>query len=277
MKKILLSLSFVFMLSLINAQSLRVASYNLRYDNPGDSLDQWKNRYTYVADLIQLYDFDIFGTQEGLKHQLEDLKKNLPGYNYIGIGRDDGIDKGEHSAIFYKTNTFKLVDKGNFWLSPVTDKPNKGWDAACIRICSWGRFEEIASGKTFYFFNVHYDHKGETAQKESSKLIVEMIKKIAGNADVILTGDFNVDEHHEAYNYIKASGAFRDAYDLAPVRFAPGGTFTGFKLTAKPVGRIDHIFLSKGFNVARYGILTNTYNSRFPSDHFPVFAEVMLQ
>lgn len=274
MKKAIVTLGFCFMLALMNAQTLRVATYNLRYDNPGDSLDRWKYRYPAVADLVQLYDFDIFGTQEGLRHQLEDLKKELSGYEYIGVGRDDGDQKGEYAAIFYKTGKFKLLANGNFWLSPVTDKPNKGWDAALPRICSWGKFEEIKTGKTFFMFNVHFDHLGVQARIESARLVTDMIKKIAGNSVCILTGDFNFDENHESYTFLKTSGLLKDAYDLAGLRFAPGGTFTGFDITAKPVGRIDHIFVTADFQVIRYGILTNTYNGRYPSDHFPVFAEM---
>jgi endonuclease/exonuclease/phosphatase family metal-dependent hydrolase len=252
-----------------------VATYNLRYDNPGDSLDLWKNRLPVMADLIQLYDFDIFGTQEGLNHQLEDLKKEMTGYSYIGIGRDDGNKKGEYSAIFFKVDKFKLITGGNFWLSAVTDKPNKGWDAAFPRICTWGEFKDLESQKSFFLFNVHFDHLGEIARKESAKLMVEMVKKIAGKSQAILCGDFNFNENHESYALIKSSGILNDAYDLAGLRFEPSGTFNAFDITTHPVGRIDHLFLTPGIQVLRYGILTNTYHGRYPSDHFPVFAEII--
>jgi endonuclease/exonuclease/phosphatase family metal-dependent hydrolase len=264
-----------FGLTTVSAQNLRVATYNLRYDNPGDSLDAWPFRIHAVAGVIGLYDFDIFGTQEGLKHQLEDLKKELPGYEYIGVGRDDGAQQGEHVAIFFKTAKLKLHSQGNFWLSPVTDKPNRGWDAALPRICTWGQFEVIATGKTFYLFNVHFDHIGEVARKESAKLVLEMMKKTAANLPCMLTGDFNFNEDHESYALINTSGLVKDAYDSSPLRITPNGTFNGFNVRGKPVGRIDNIFITPAFQVVRYGILTNTYNGRFPSDHFPVFAELI--
>ena len=119
----------------ISSQELRVATYNLRYDNPQDSLNNWQYRKNTVAKLIQFHDFDIFGTQEGLKHQLDYLEAEMPGYTYIGEGRDDGKEAGEYSAIFYKKDLFELLDKGTFWLSEDTTKPNKGWDAALPRIC----------------------------------------------------------------------------------------------------------------------------------------------
>jgi endonuclease/exonuclease/phosphatase family metal-dependent hydrolase len=259
----------------VQAQQFHIATYNLRYDNAGDSLDSWKTRFPVIAGMVQLYEFDLFGTQEGLYHQLEDLKRELPGFEYIGVGRDDGDKAGEHSAIFYRTDKFTLLDKGNFWLSPITDRPNKGWDAALPRICSWGKFKEKSSGFIFYQFNVHFDHKGEQARRESAKLVVDIMKKIAGKSPAILTGDFNLNEKHESYVIINTSGYLKDAFELAPVRFAPNGTFNGFDVKGKPEGRIDHIFLTKEFKVTGYGILTNMYNGHFPSDHFPVMAKVV--
>jgi endonuclease/exonuclease/phosphatase family metal-dependent hydrolase len=259
---------------MMSGQSLRVATYNLRFDNPRDSLNAWPHRSDYVTNLILLHDFDIFGTQEGLKHQLEDLKTGLNFYDYIGVGRDDGDTQGEHAAIFYKTDKLKLQSHGDFWLSPVTEKPNKGWDAALPRICTWGRFKDIGSGKEFYLFNVHFDHLGEMARRESAKLIINKIGEIANGIPCILTGDFNFDEHHESYTYLNTSGLLKDTYDLADIRYAPDGTFNGFNVNSIPEGRIDHIFITPAFRVRRYGILTNTYHNRYPSDHFPVFAEI---
>lgn len=266
----------VFMMCSVNfyAQSFNVATYNLRYDNPGDSLDLWKNRLPVIANMIKFYDFEIFGTQEGLKHQLNGVRELLPDYSYIGVGRNDGKDGGEHAAIFYKTSRFKLLEQGNFWLSQQTDHPNKGWDAALPRICSWGKFTDRSSGLTFYMFNIHFDHVGVVARQESSRLILSKIKEMAGKTPVILTGDFNVDENNESYLLLKNSGVLSDAFDLAKVKFAPSGTFNNFDITGKPEGRIDHIFLTSGFDVQRYGILTNTYNGRYPSDHFPVMVQV---
>ena len=111
--------------------SLTVASYNLRNANGSDSArgDGWGQRYPVIAQIVQYHDFDIFGTQECFLHQLKDMKEALPGYDYIGVGRDDGKDKGEHSAIFYRTDKFDIVEKGDFWLSETPDVPSKGWDA----------------------------------------------------------------------------------------------------------------------------------------------------
>jgi len=268
------------------AQRFNIGTYNLRYANHGDTLhgNGWGQRLPVIAGIVRFHDFDIFGTQEGLYHMLEELRDSLPGYAYIGIGRDDGKHAGEHSAIFYKTGKFKLLEHGNFWLSDTTDRPNKGWDAVLPRICTWGKFREIGSGFVFYMFNLHMDHVGVKARAESSKLILARIKTFPPGAAVILTGDFNVDQTNEGYKLINESGVLRDCYELAPIRLALNGTFNNFRSDSKTESRIDHIFVSRQFSVDRYGILTDTYRSkddstgrytaRTPSDHFPVMAQV---
>jgi endonuclease/exonuclease/phosphatase family metal-dependent hydrolase len=280
--------------------TFNIGTYNLRNANHGDSLNGngWGQRLPVIAKLIQFHDFDIFGTQEGLYHQLEGLKDSLPGYTYIGIGRDDGVHAGEYSAIFYKTGKFKLLESGNFWLSTITDKPNKGWDAVLPRICSWGKFEVIKNGFVFYMFNLHMDHRGVVARAESSKQVLSKIKTFPANTPVILTGDFNVDQTNESYTLINTSGILTDSYELAAIRYAQNGTFNNFHADNKTDSRIDHIFVGKQFKVTRYGILTDTYrlktgdsagkttgnapsevvlkpySARTPSDHFPVMAQV---
>lgn len=265
-----------------SAQKMTVATYNIRNDANSDDVKNgngWQQRLPEVCNLIKYHNFDIFGTQEGLYHQLENIKEQLPELDYIGAGRDDGKQAGEYSAIFYKKDKYKLLSSGDFWLANNSSKPNLGWDAVCIRICSWGKFKEKSSGKVFYFFNMHADHVGVKARKEGAKLVLEKIKKIAGKQPTILTGDFNVDQENESYIYLDTSDLLRDSYNLSPIKYANNGTFNAFNLTRKTDERIDHIFLTKNFRVIRYGILTDIYwdkNSvpRIPSDHYPVVAEI---
>ncbi|MBN9295422.1 MAG: endonuclease/exonuclease/phosphatase family protein [Filimonas sp.] len=272
----------------LHAQHFNIGTYNLRYANHGDSVkgNGWGQRCPVIANMVRYHQFDIFGTQEGLYSQLQSLKDSLPGYTYIGVGRDDGKQAGEHSAIFYRTDKFQLVESGNFWLSTITDKPNKGWDAVLPRICTWGKFKEKSSGFTFIFFNLHMDHVGVQARSESAKLIFEKIKAMPANTPAILTGDFNIDQNNPGYTLINTSGILRDAYELSPVKLATNGTFNNFDANSFTASRIDHIFVSKNFNVKRYGILTDTYRTnenpedrkgwvaRTPSDHYPVLIEV---
>lgn len=245
---------------------MNVATYNLRLSNLGDSLqgDGWGQRAPYVAKLIQYHEFDIFGTQEGKHHQLEDLKAMMPEYEYIGVGRDDGAQGGEYAAIFYKPERFELLDSGNFWLSEDTTQPNKGWDAECIRVCTWGKFLDKLSGNTFVHFNLHMDHIGVVARAESAKLILEKIKAFPEKLPVMLSGDFNVDQLNESYLLLQNSGILSDAYTTADMVYANNGTFNAFQPDAMTEERIDHIFLSPEFKVKKYGILTDTYRS--PAD-----------
>jgi endonuclease/exonuclease/phosphatase family metal-dependent hydrolase len=187
-------LAFAFLTTAGFAQKspiITIASYNLRYDNKGDGINAWPNRKEMVKGLVRFHEFDIFGTQEVLINQLRDVAE-LPGFAFLGKGRDDGKEGGEHSAIFYRKERFKVLKNGDFWLSETPDKPGKGWDATCCnRICSWAKFQDLNTKKEFYFFNVHFDHQGVEARRQSGHLMLKKIKEIAGNTPTILTGDFN--------------------------------------------------------------------------------------
>lgn len=278
-----------------------VASYNIRQINSGDSAagNGWDVRCPVVASLINFHGFDIFGTQEGFKSQLEDLRKELPGYEYIGVGRDDGKEAGEHSAIFYRTDLFDLLDHGDFWLSETPDKPGLGWDAACVRICTWGKFLHKPSGKEFMFFNLHMDHVGEVARVESAKLVKQRIKEIGGGIPAFVTGDFNVDQTTPVYSTFVGDGSLKDSYEATDFRYALNGTFNNYSSDDFTESRIDHIFTTPEVKVRKYGVLTDTYRTpddpsdvdakdapkeirvrkytaRTPSDHFPVMAVIDL-
>ena len=165
-----------------NAVPLRVATYNLRMNTASDGPNAWPNRADMVRDLIRYHDFDVFGTQEGFIGQLKDITE-LPGYAFVGRGRDDGQEAGEHSAIFYRKARLQLLQTGDFWLSETPDQPSKGWDATCCnRLCTWARFKDLETKKDFYFFSVHFDHQGVEARRQSGLLMVRKVKEIAGSA-----------------------------------------------------------------------------------------------
>lgn len=270
----------------VGAQALYVGSYNVRNQNDSDTNDGngWTQRCPVICSVLNYQLPDIFGVQEALVGQMKDLTSGLNGYAYIGVGRDDGKESGEYAAIFYRTSKVRLLDKNNFWLSETPDVVSKGWDAKHIRICSWGKFQLIESGKVFYFFNLHMDHVGTTARRESAKLVVQKIKEYAGDdAAVILTGDFNVDQKNEIYNIFTDSGILRDSYMAARQRYAENGTCTGWSVNNVTDSRIDHLFVSNSFDIERYGILgtcywrkesNGNYTCRMNSDHYPVFARL---
>ena len=239
------------------AQTLTVASYNLRNANPKDAAqgDGWAQRCPVIADLVR-----------------------------FGVGRDDGVEKGEYAPILYKRDRFRLLDSGHFWLAEDSTRPVKGWDAAYVRICTWGRFLDRKSRKRFWFFTLHTDHKGQHSQIESCRLVLDKIREMCRGERVVLTGDFNVGETSDCHALLCESGILGDAYDAAPIRLATTGTENWFDPDVKTFRRIDHVFITPGFRPLRYGILTDTYRvptdtagkyrAHTPSDHFPVVVEL---
>ena len=256
---------------------MRISTFNLRMDTPNDGENAWPHRKEMVKGLIRFHDLDIVGTQEGFKHQLDDILE-LGNYAYTGAGRDDGKDAGEHSAIVYKKERFDLLHSGNFWFSETPDIPGKGWDATCCnRICSWAQFRDKSSGVAFYVFNVHYDHQGKEARKNSSLLLIEKIKKMAGNTPVFVTGDFNATPESEPIQVIYTSGLLRDSYQATKEPpYGTTGTFNSFRTDAPMESRIDYIWVTPQVNVRKYGVLNEMQYGRFPSDHFPVAIETTL-
>ena len=192
MKRILFVLLTIVLVGaqVTKAEKLTVASFNIRYHNSSDSIEGngWKQRCPVICNLIRFNDFEIFGAQEVLYDQLLDMQTGLPEYDYIGVGRDDGKTKGEYAPIFYQKDKFKALESGHFWLSEITDRPNKGWDAALPRICTWAKFRDLKTGFEFFFFNLHMDHIGVEARKNSAKLILKKISEMCSGQPVILTG-----------------------------------------------------------------------------------------
>lgn len=288
MKKIIFSAIIFFLSTNIYAQDLTVGSYNIRNDSGDDRKngDGWEQRCPILSQQVLFNDFDIFGAQEVLHHQLENLLQNLPQYAYIGVGRDDGLTKGEYAPIFYKKERFKLLKSGHFWLSENTSEPNKGWDAVLPRICTWGQFKDVKKKKKVWFFNLHFDHVGVEARKQSALLVMNKIKEMCGKDAVILTGDFNVDQSNEGYKLFANSDMLNDTYETAAIRYALNGTFNAFKSDRLTNSRIDHIFVSDRFKVDRYGILTDSYRTPkddnalhtgdFPKEVFSMKAEVRM-
>ncbi len=272
----LLTVCFLASVLTTSAQTITVATYNIRNDNTGDTGNLWINRAPIVANLIRFHDFDVFGVQEALKNQVDDISKALPEYRCYGIGRDDGISAGEHSEVYFKKDKFTLLKSGDFWLSATPDKPGIGWDAKCCnRICSWVLLKDIKSNKKFYFFNVHFDHEGVVARVESAKLIIRKIKEIAGNTPALFTGDLNGGRDKEWYKLLASSGLLTDTHSAVKYPYENNSSFNGFH-TPKETTVIDHIFATKQFTTIKWGILTDTYFGKYPSDHFPVMAVVKL-
>lgn len=260
--------------------SIIAATYNVRVDNANDAKkgDGWRVRLPKIADVIRFNSFDIFGSQEVHPAQLADMAKVLPEYSYIGKA---------HTPVFFNKERLECMESGDFTLSPDGNDKIPAWDAAYVRSCTWGKFRDKISGKHFWFFNIHFDHKGEKARVESARLMLSKITEICKDPSLaIFTGDFNCNQNSEPYGIITNSDIFSDSFKLTKNKLAWGGTFNGFDPQKYNHSRIDHIFLGKSFNVKRFGILYLSYRSeeendsgsavkvRMPSDHYPVMVEL---
>ena len=256
--------------------TLRVASFNIRYHNPNDGEHAWPNRVDRVASTILFNQADLIGMQEALKDQVMDLEHALPGYSWVGVGRDDGKEEGEYAPIFYKTTRFELLDSGTFWLSQTPDVPgSKDWDAALTRIATWARFKEQATSKEFFLFNTHFDHRGAVAREKSAALIANQVVRLSGSTPAIVTGDFNFVETTPGYAVLTES--LRDAmYHTEQPHHGPTGTFSGFEVGSDLKNRIDYIFVTEQIDVLQHAILSDNWNGAYASDHLPVLATVRI-
>ena len=272
MKKIFFG--FLMAANLFFSQDLKVMTYNIRLSLESDKENSWNNRKDDALALMSYYHPDYFGVQEAVPQQMIDIKTNLKDYDFVGVGRDDGKNQGEYSAIFYDKNKLEVTKSGTFWLSETPEKPSKGWDAAYNRVCTYAFFKIKKTGKQFLAMNLHFDHVGDVARVNSAKLILEKIKKLnPKNVPLTLTGDFNLTDDSEPIKIISKSldNVF---YHSKKTHYGPKGTFTGFDINTIPQDRIDYIFV-KGFEV----LSNRTINDRrenllYPSDHFPILAEI---
>ncbi len=254
---------------------LKAMTFNIRYDNPADSANNWKYRRGAVVDMIRDLQPGVLGIQEGLAHQVAYLDSALTDYAYVGVGRDDGKQAGEYAAIFYNDSLYSALESGNFWLSATPDSASFGWDAACIRIATWVKLEERATGKRFLCLNTHFDHIGKVARTESAKMIAARSAELADSLPFLIMGDFNSSVSDPALLPLVQNPALRELRATASAR--PDSlvdyTFQGFRSRPGRVPRecIDHIFYSSGFTPLYYAVVTEGYGVPFLSDHFPVW------
>jgi len=280
MKNILL-ICLLINASVANSQSLNVMTFNLRYNNTGDSLNAWTYRKDNAASQILFYNVHLLVVQEALNDQMMDLLQRLPKYKTFGGGRDDGKTKGEYSAIFYDSIRLEKLDGAMFWLSQTPDVPgSKGWDAAITRMVTWCKFKDKQTQKIFFAFNTHFDHIGKIARAESAKMILQKVKEIAGLTPVIFSGDFNATPSDDPIKIIVDPSNPDHLIDSKLIsrtpHYGPQGTFNGFESKEKINEPIDHIFIKNNVKVLKHATLSESWQGRFSSDHFPVFAIVEL-
>lgn len=258
--------------------AIRAMTFNIRYNEPRDGVNAWPNRKSKVADVITKYRADLIGVQEAQFDQLKDLELLLPELAWVGVGRTDGKIGGEFSAILYKRSRFTLLDTNTFWLSEAPETPgSKGWDADYPRIVSWARFRDRVTKKTFYHFNTHFDHRGEKARVESSRLLLGRVRSIAGRSPFVVTGDFNARESTDVYKILVSGSPAKlvdTRYSSRSDHTGPASTFNEFKELV-PEMKIDYIFVSEKTRVARHVAIDDRPGGLWPSDHLPVLAEIV--
>ena len=258
---------------------LNVMTFNIRMDTPADGENRWEARIPVVKSYMETAAPDIAGMQEVLHNQLLDITDIMPGYGYVGTGRDDGKTGGEYSPVFYREKRFNLVDQGQFWLSETPEIPgSRSWDAAITRIVTWAALEDKKSGKVIYVFNTHFDHRGVQARRNSVELMSARIPEIAGDSPVIVTGDFNIRKESDDYRFMADTFSGKNGLtnvqliSMEPVTGA-GSTFNGFRSDTEP-RVIDFIFADENFGVRSYRVDEVMENGVFISDHWPVVAEI---
>ncbi len=285
----------------------RIASYNIRLagsvarpvDKPPNC---WTCRVDRMCGLIKKHNFELMGLQEAEPQQIDDMLEVLgPKWSYVGVGREDGKRHGEHSCIFFNNERFKVTAHDTFWLSETPNVPgSKSWKTACTRVCTWADVTDLKSGKSFVFFNTHLDHISKQARLNGMRLIMQRMNELRKGRPVFFTGDMNTppDENKmerslliELVNdpareiperfgpYSLAAAALFDAAEVSRTPHkGPRKTFNGFKFEEEPKGKpIDFIFVSEGIKVLTHMTLNDSHNRLYPSDHFPVAADVVVE
>lgn len=258
-------------LMVLNAQNTSIMTYNIKLDHPKEGVNSWTNRKPFFLNQLKFYEPDILGVQEAMPNQMRDIDSLLVNYNFVGVGRDDGKNMGEYSAIFYNKNKFVVLESATFWLSETPYQVSMGWDASYNRICTYALLKDKMSKKLFWVFNTHLDHIGKLARTESSKLILNKIQQLnTGNLPLILMGDFNLEPETEPIKFIKTElNDSRDISIAAP--FGPSGTFNHFKFDTPVNRRYDYIFVNNKISVQKYAVLSDSWDCKYPSDHLPVY------
>ncbi|MBN1515925.1 endonuclease/exonuclease/phosphatase family protein [Candidatus Sumerlaeota bacterium] len=254
-------------------QTLNVISFNVRYSKGDDGENSWKNRRAMLFYYLREQQPDLIGAQEILRPQLKQITEALPGYQWIGVGRENGKRKGEYAAIFYRADRLKPLDSGTFWLSEKPEKPGSmSWNTACTRICTLAQFLDLATSQTFWHYNTHFDHVSGKARENSARLIIERMKQQAGDAPIILTGDLNTGEDDVCVRILKDAG-LRDTFRVIHPYVEGVRTFHDFN-GGHEGEKIDYIFVSPQWKVQTAAIDFFNQEDRYPSDHYPVTTKI---
>lgn len=250
---------------------MRIMSCNLRYDNKNDGEYRWENRFPAMKEVWREYNPDIIGVQEGLPHQIEDIKETFNSLKYFGTGRE--INKeGEQVGIFFNKDKFNIIDKGNFWLSKTPKiVGSKDFNSDVPRLVNWIIFNNNNIDENFMFLNTHLDNKSKLAREKSSEIISNFVKEKSNIKNVIITGDLNTTPEAKPIIFLK------DNLDLKDALLEIGendATFHDFK--GKGIVRIDYILCSNKIDVKEGAVIKKQYSGIYPSDHYLLYVDVSI-
>lgn len=280
MKRIffLLFITLISITSFAQTENIKVMTYNIRcgFCEDSSNVNNWSKRKYLVAYVIKNHNPDLIGLQEAEMFQVKELIEMLHEYDWYGVSREDGKEGGESTAILYRAKRFESKEKHTLWLSETPELVSKGWDAMFKRTVTIIKLKDIMSSKEFYYLNTHFDHVGEIARTESSKLLVNEIENYSTEYPIILTGDFNYTSTAEGYKII--TSRLSDSKYISNAESIGGNiTFNGFGKDIQPDNKIDFIFVNNKIEVLNHLVDTTTFNGLYPSDHYPVISEVKLK
>jgi endonuclease/exonuclease/phosphatase family metal-dependent hydrolase len=262
-------------------EPMTVMTFNIRYGTAKDGENEWSSRREMLFDVIRSANPDLLGLQEALDFQIDEIIAAVPGYAVVGVGRDDGGEKGEYSAILFRRDRFHVAEAGTFWFSDTPSVvASKSWGNQITRISTWARFID-RDGRGLYHFNLHLDHQSQPSRERSTVLLRARIDTRTAPDPVIVTGDFNVGETNPALATLTAAvgngtPAFLDTFRVLHADVKDAGTFSGFKFGTGGLDKIDYVLVQPGTEVVSAEIVRYSRNNRYPSDHFPVTARVRL-
>lgn len=262
-------------LSLKAAEGIKIMTYNVRYASDRGA-NSWPDRRPVMKECVAAADADIIGTQEGLWEQLKDFAEDQPQYEWLGLGREGG-SRGEFMAVFYKPDLFEVMAFDHFWLSDTPEVIGSStWGNTVKRMVTWVRFKEKDGGQEFYFVNTHFDHQVQESREKSAELVRERITEFGTDLPIILVGDFNAKAgDNRAYSILTEDGFLKDTWLTAKERRGEVvATFNSFREKRPGDHRIDWI-LGRGIETLWTEIITCQAEGQFPSDHFPVIAEIV--
>jgi endonuclease/exonuclease/phosphatase family metal-dependent hydrolase len=264
-------------------EPLTVMSFNIRYGTANDGENHWKQRRDFLLDVTREAGADLIGLQEALDGQIRELLDALPHYAVVGVGRDDGRTRGEYAAILYRRDRFRVSDAGTFWFSDTPEViASRSWGNSITRICTWARFVD-RDGRAFWHYNVHLDHQSQPSRERSAALLAERIAaRRVSDEPAIVTGDFNAGETNPAVTRLTAAqgdvaALFLDSFRVRHPDEQIAGTFNGFKFGTTTGDKIDYVLVPPGTEVLDAAIIRTSRDDRYPSDHFPVIARIVLR